>query len=150
MGTFHEMAGIAADPVVDLEAVRNASPLVHSILAVVLLLVTAALGVYKPFGTTPYARRVAFPARVATAGAHRVTDTEAFGRGGWEPYLALGIIGLMLLVVALHLVGGGHDGHWRTASAVRTGGAGPRERTPRAQNDFAGLPSGTLPTPAGE
>jgi hypothetical protein len=37
MGTFRQMAGVAADPVVDLEVVRNASPIVHAILALVLL-----------------------------------------------------------------------------------------------------------------
>lgn len=37
MGTFRQMAGVAADPVVDLAAVRNASPIVHAILASVLL-----------------------------------------------------------------------------------------------------------------
>lgn len=111
MGTFREMAGIAADPVVDLETVRNASPLVHSILAVVLLLVATALGVYKPFGMTPYGRRLAFPDCVAVAGTHRVADTDLFGRRGWGPYLVLGVIGLMLLVIALHMVGGRHGGH---------------------------------------
>jgi hypothetical protein len=38
MGTFRQMAGVAADPVLDLAAVRNASPIVHAILALVLLL----------------------------------------------------------------------------------------------------------------
>src|SRR5918996_5687014 len=38
MGTFRQMAGGAADPVVELELVRNPSPLVHAILALPLLL----------------------------------------------------------------------------------------------------------------
>ena len=38
MGTFREMAGVAADPVMDLAVVRNASPIVHAILALILLL----------------------------------------------------------------------------------------------------------------
>src|SRR5262245_14830856 len=42
MATFREMAGVAADPVVDVNAVRNASPLVHASLALMLLLVAAA------------------------------------------------------------------------------------------------------------
>jgi hypothetical protein len=51
------MAGVAADPVVDIAAVRNASPIVHSILALVLLLVATVLGIYKPFGITAYGGR---------------------------------------------------------------------------------------------
>jgi hypothetical protein len=36
---------------------RNASPALHAALALVLLLVTTVLGVYKPRGMTPYGRR---------------------------------------------------------------------------------------------
>jgi hypothetical protein len=57
MGTFRQMAGVAADPLVDLADVRNASPMVHAILALILLLVATVLGVYKPSGMTPYGRR---------------------------------------------------------------------------------------------
>jgi hypothetical protein len=57
MGTFRQMAGVAADPIVDLEVVRNASPIVHAIVALVLLLSATVLGVYKPFGTTAYGAR---------------------------------------------------------------------------------------------
>ena len=58
MGTFRQMAGVAADPVVALGLVRNPSPLVHSILGLVLLVVATLLGIYKPFGETPYGRRI--------------------------------------------------------------------------------------------
>jgi hypothetical protein len=57
MATFKQLAGVAADPIVELGLVRNPSPLVHSILALVLLIATTALGIYKPFGMTPYGRR---------------------------------------------------------------------------------------------
>jgi len=57
MGTFREMAGVAADPVVALGLVRNPSPMAHSILALVLLIAATVLAVYKPFGRTPYGRR---------------------------------------------------------------------------------------------
>jgi hypothetical protein len=52
IGTFRQMAGIAADPVVELQLVRNPSPLVHSILALILLVAATVLSVYKPFGLT--------------------------------------------------------------------------------------------------
>ena len=37
MGTFRRMAGVAGDPVLDLAAVRNASPILHASLALILL-----------------------------------------------------------------------------------------------------------------
>jgi hypothetical protein len=57
METFSLMAGVAADPSVDLGMVRNASPVLHAALALLLLLVAATLGVYKPRGMTRYGRR---------------------------------------------------------------------------------------------
>jgi hypothetical protein len=54
MDTFRQIAGTAADPVIELELVRNPSPLVHAILALLLLLVATALAIYKPFGMTTY------------------------------------------------------------------------------------------------
>jgi hypothetical protein len=57
MHTFQRMAGMAADPVVDIRLVQNASPLVHAILALVLLLAATVLGIYKPFGLTTYGQR---------------------------------------------------------------------------------------------
>lgn len=57
MGTFRHMAGVAADPAADLDVVRNASPLLHAALALLVLLVATVLAVFKPQGMTPYGRR---------------------------------------------------------------------------------------------
>ena len=57
METFRFMADVAADPTADLGAVRNPSPALHAGAAVVLLLVTTTLAIYKPRGLTPYGRR---------------------------------------------------------------------------------------------
>ena len=57
METFRQMAGVAADPAVDLAVVRNASPIVHAVLALILLLAATVLGVYEPLGMTDYGRR---------------------------------------------------------------------------------------------
>jgi hypothetical protein len=57
MGSFRFMAGLAADPSVDLDTVRNASPALHAVLAMLLLIVATVLAVYKPRGVTPYGRR---------------------------------------------------------------------------------------------
>jgi hypothetical protein len=54
MATFRLMAAVAADPHVDLAIVRNASPMLHAVLALLLLLVATVLAVYKPRGMTPY------------------------------------------------------------------------------------------------
>jgi len=55
--TFAAMAEVAADPSVDLDAVRKVSPVQHAALAMVLLLVTTVLAVYKPRGMTRYGQR---------------------------------------------------------------------------------------------
>ena len=57
METFRSMADVAGDRRADLSVVRNWSPLLHSILALVLLLVATTLAVYKPRGMTPYGQR---------------------------------------------------------------------------------------------
>ena len=58
MRTFEQMAAIAADPSTGLEAVRNPSPVLHAVLAIVLLFVATVLGIYKPRGLTAYGQRV--------------------------------------------------------------------------------------------
>jgi hypothetical protein len=60
MGTFRYLAGVAADPGADLAMVRNASPALHSVLALLallVLLVATVLAIYKPRGMTPYGQR---------------------------------------------------------------------------------------------
>ncbi|MFH5227559.1 DUF2269 domain-containing protein [Antrihabitans spumae] len=52
--TVSVMAGIAADTTTDLDAVRNPSPLVHTLLALLMLLAANALAVFKPRGMTRY------------------------------------------------------------------------------------------------
>jgi hypothetical protein len=65
--TFDSMADVAADPRADLSAVRNASPLLHAALALLLLLVATTLAVYKPRGLTPYGQRRQREQRTALA-----------------------------------------------------------------------------------
>jgi hypothetical protein len=65
MGTFRYMAGVAADPGADLTLVRNASPMLHAVLALLVLLVATVLAVYKPRGVTPYGRRKQLEQRTA-------------------------------------------------------------------------------------
>jgi uncharacterized membrane protein len=57
MDTFRVMANVAATESAELDAVRNASPVLHAAVALMLLLVATGLAVYKPRGLTPYGRR---------------------------------------------------------------------------------------------
>jgi hypothetical protein len=54
--TINAIAGVAADSG-DLRELRNPSPLLHAVLALLLLLVTTTLAVYKPRGMTRYGWR---------------------------------------------------------------------------------------------
>jgi hypothetical protein len=54
MESFNFMADVAADPSADLGVVRNASPLLHAGVALLLLLAATTLAVYKPRGMTRY------------------------------------------------------------------------------------------------
>lgn len=73
--------------------------------ALFVLLMTTALSVYKPWGMTPYGIR-----------------KQAEEAAGWRPlanrrvrpagrYVVVSIIGFVLLMLALHLLGGGLHGH---------------------------------------
>jgi hypothetical protein len=57
MTTFSSMAEVAADPSASRDSVRNASPVLHAALALVLLAAATVLAVYKPQGMTPYGQR---------------------------------------------------------------------------------------------
>jgi uncharacterized membrane protein len=101
MGTFRQMAGVAADPVVELGLVRNPSPLVHSILALILLVGATILGIYKPFGMTPYGRRTpAAQFRTVSSAAAMAT-----GRQRWPYLFGVLIIAMIALFIVLHLTG---------------------------------------------
>ena len=57
METFNVMARVAADQSADLAVVRNISPTLHAVLALIVLLVATVLAVYKPRGVTRYGWR---------------------------------------------------------------------------------------------
>ncbi|MEU0715750.1 hypothetical protein ABZ498_01045 [Streptomyces lavendulocolor] len=68
METFRFMAGVAADPRADLDAVRNTSPRLHAVLALLVLLVALVLAVYKPRGMTRYGQRMQYEQRTKSRG----------------------------------------------------------------------------------
>jgi len=114
MGTFRQMAGLAADPVVELNAVRNASPLLHASIALVLLLVTTVLGVYKPFGMTAYGWRKQIEQGGTPSGAvlsQRPLRQHPVRTPLWVYAAGVLAIGLVLLVIVMHLLGRGMPHH---------------------------------------
>jgi hypothetical protein len=115
MATFRQMAGVAADPVVDVAVVRNASPIIHAVLALILLLIATVLGVYKPFGMTPYGKRKEdeqrqriVPTPVARPDGARAIDASGAPRWTYFAGVALAIVLLFLLLHVITGSGGRH------------------------------------------
>ena len=112
MGTFRQMAGVAADPLVDLAVVRNASPMIHAVLALILLMVAIVLGVYKPLGLTAYGRRKHDEQRqtlssttLPCSGTTRAIDASSTTQ--WRYLFGIIAFGMVLMFVLLHLTGSG-------------------------------------------
>jgi hypothetical protein len=112
METFRQMAGVAADPVMEIGLVRNPSPMVHAILALILLGIATVLGVYKPFGMTPYGRRkqddryqAISSSKWAPTATARVIVSSSTPR--WMYLSGIIAIGILLTIVLLHLTGRG-------------------------------------------
>jgi hypothetical protein len=107
MGTFRHMAGVAADPILELDVVRNPSPLVHSVLALILLVAASILGVYKPFGMTPYGQRQ----QSARGGVIAPSESPLRLRATTPGNVSSGLfalafsVGLLLILALLHLAG---------------------------------------------
>jgi hypothetical protein len=66
------------------------------------VLLAATVAVYKPWGMTGYGRRKQYSG--VLPGSNRKTIT-------WNQLLLLGAIGLVLLLLVLHLIGGGPRNH---------------------------------------
>jgi hypothetical protein len=116
MGTFRQMAGVAADPVLDLALVRNASPIVHAILALILLLAATVLGIDKPFGMTAYGTRKSEEQRPGNSPSTRARsriapDADAGSTAAWIYVVGIVAIVLAALFVILHLTGGSPTHH---------------------------------------
>ena len=109
MGTFRQMAGVAADPVVELRLVRNPSPMVHAVLALILLLAATVLGIYKPFGMTAYGKRKYGERQAAQRSPSE--DSKPSGTSRWVYIAWIVVVGLILLFIAAHLMGGQFGAH---------------------------------------
>ena len=103
--TLGSLGDLAANPALSMNELRNLkqSPVLHSGGGLLAILVAAILAVYKPWGMTPYGRRK------RDAGVRpEYGSTISIP---WRLYLLLGTIGLVLLFLVLHLIGGGPRGH---------------------------------------
>jgi hypothetical protein len=103
--TLGSLGELAANRTLSVDELRslNQSPALHSGGGLVVLLVTTILAVYKPWGMTPYGRR-----KRDTGVRPDYGSTTSIP---WRLYLLLGTIGLVLLLLVLHLIGGGPGGH---------------------------------------
>jgi hypothetical protein len=113
MGTFKQMAGMAADPVVELGLVRNPSPLLHAVLALALLLGATVLAIYKPFGLIPYGTRQQMRARPGSQGLPLAPPQSiAVGKPRrWEYLLWIVGLAILALIIVSHLLASGAHGH---------------------------------------
>lgn len=105
-GTFRQMAHVAADATVALDRVRNPSPVLHAILAMLLLLTATVLAVSKPVGLTAYGRRKQLEeGRRSTPTSIPQRSAAATNASPWL-YVSVGVvIAVILVVVILHLTG---------------------------------------------
>ncbi|MCA1584917.1 MAG: DUF2269 domain-containing protein [Acidobacteria bacterium] len=115
MATFRQMARAAADPVVELGLVQNPSPLVHAILALILLIAATVLAVYKPFGLTPYGARLQSQRRDGVLRAVSARTDSApvqnLERSAWTYVLWIVALAILVVIVASHLMGSASHGH---------------------------------------
>lgn len=106
MQTFRQMADVAADPRVALAQVRNPSPVLHAILALLLLMTATILAIYKPFGLTAYGRRKQGELRSAVPEPAAMSRGVSVGATAWVYLCGLIAAAIILLFVLMHLAGG--------------------------------------------
>ena len=103
--TLSSLGDLAADATLSMSELRNLnqSPALHSGGGLLAILMTTILAVYKPWGMTRYGRRERHTGVGPDSGSSISTP--------WGLYLLLGTIGLVLLFLVLHLIGGDPRGH---------------------------------------
>ena len=103
MQTVSRMARIAVEASLsgaDHRAMRT-QLVIHAAGALVVLLTTTVLSIYQPWGRTAVGRRV----------TSHVAARDARGGSPWGRYVVIAVGALLVLMVILHLMGGGFRGH---------------------------------------
>lgn len=121
MQAVTRMSGVAAETILsatDFRALRI-QLVVHAGGGLLVLLAATVLSVYKPWGMTPYGRRkqqerrevslADLPAHPESAVGQGLTSTTRTPR--WVYVVGIHAIGLALLLVVMHLAGGGLRSH---------------------------------------
>lgn len=80
---------------------------VHAIGGLIVLLTTTVLSIYKPWGRTPYGRRLQLERVAMQAGATAPAKRESKLRR----YGLFAVVVLLVLMVVMHFIGGGFRGH---------------------------------------
>lgn len=111
MQTFREMAGVAADLRIAVAQVRNPSPVLHALLALVLLMTATVLAIYKPLGLTAYGRRKQGHSRSAIREAATAPSGSSQGTPRWVYLCGALAAAIILLFVLMHLAGGNFRHH---------------------------------------
>jgi hypothetical protein len=101
LSSLGDLAANAASSIGELRSLKQ-SPVLHSGGGMLVLLAATVLAVYKPWGLTRYGRR---ELHLRTGADDSSTGTR------WGRYLLLGTLGLVLLFLIWHLIGGGPRGH---------------------------------------
>jgi hypothetical protein len=103
--TLDSLGELAANRSLSIQQLRslNQSPALHSCGGLIALLVATILAVYKPWGVIRHGGRERHP--ITTPDGGQTSRTT------WGPSMLLGLIGAVLLLLALHLIGGGPRGH---------------------------------------
>jgi hypothetical protein len=83
---------------------------IHAGGGLLVLLTATTLSVYKPWGRTRYGRRKQRD-RVQGVEIESPADRGSTSSSAWGMYVLVGVIAVILLLVVLHLSGGGHGGH---------------------------------------
>lgn len=99
--TLSFIGGLAVDTTIPLDDLRNLSqsPVIHSGGGLLVLLVNTTLSVYKPWGRTRYGLRQQYEQNKELSPDSISSTGKPLGR-----YLLIGLISLLILFVALHLI----------------------------------------------
>jgi hypothetical protein len=106
MPTITRVARMAAEMTLPIagDGVVQRQLVIHATGGLLVLVATTVLSIYKPWGLTPYGRQPMLRPTMASV--------VAFATGlPWSLYVLLGLIGLLLFVIILHLSGGGFPHH---------------------------------------